>query len=128
MTEFLTLLPPAQALHEIISALPAPCQTEVVPTQHAFRRVTAEALFAPHPLPEFPRSTVDGYAVLASDTYGASDGLPVYLVLAGEAPMGEAPSFEISPGQCALIYTGAMTYHANLDAVQFFLIARQTDI
>ncbi len=70
--------------------------------------ILAEDILAPHPLPDFQRSTVDGYAVRASDTHGASDSLPAYLTLIGEVPMGDSPSFEISQGQCALIHTGGM--------------------
>src|SRR4030095_16871947 len=65
-------------------------------------------IIAPHPLPDFRRSTVDGYAVRASDTHGASDSLPAYLNLIGEVPMGDASTFEIRSGQCALIHTGGM--------------------
>jgi molybdopterin molybdotransferase len=71
-------------------------------------RILAEDIFAPHPLPEFQRSTVDGYAVRAQDTHGASDSLPAYLNLIGEVPMGDAPAFGIASGQCALIHTGGM--------------------
>ncbi|MFN3491009.1 MAG: gephyrin-like molybdotransferase Glp, partial [Anaerolineales bacterium] len=70
----------------------------------------------PHPLPEFSRSTVDGYAVKSKDTFGATDSLPAYLNLIGEVPMGEAPSFDIESGQCALIHTGGML-PKNADAV-----------
>ncbi len=55
----------------------------------------AEDIIAPQPLPDFQRSTVDGYAVRASDTHGASDSLPAYLKLTGEVPMGNAPPFEV---------------------------------
>ena len=79
-------------------------------------RVTAEDIFSPHPLPEFTRSTVDGYAVKSKDTFGATDSLPAYLNLIGEVPMGEEPSFEIESGQCALIHTGGML-PKNADAV-----------
>ena len=71
-------------------------------------RILAEDIVAPHPLPDFQRTTVDGYAVRARDTFGASDSLPAYLTLIGEVPMGDAPSFELSQGQCALIHTGGM--------------------
>ena len=43
---------------------------------------------APHDLPGFARSTVDGYAVRAADTFGASEGLPSYLEVAGAVAMG----------------------------------------
>jgi molybdopterin molybdotransferase len=71
-------------------------------------RILAEDIVAPHPLPDFQRSTVDGYAVRARDTHGASDSLPTYLNLIGEVPMGDSPAFEISTGQCVLIHTGGM--------------------
>jgi molybdopterin molybdotransferase len=51
---------------------------------------------------------VDGYAVCARDTFGASESLPGYLTLIGEVPMGAAPDFTLTPGSCALIHTGGM--------------------
>jgi molybdopterin molybdotransferase len=63
---------------------------------------------APHPLPGFPRSTVDGYAVRAADTYGASDGLPGYLDVAGAVRMGAEPGVTIGPGTVAAIPTGGV--------------------
>ncbi|HZY43226.1 MAG TPA: gephyrin-like molybdotransferase Glp, partial [Anaerolineae bacterium] len=60
------------------------------------------------PLPSFPRSTMDGYAVRAADTFGASEALPAYLKVIGESPMGRAPSIELNAGQTAIIHTGGM--------------------
>ncbi len=109
MPEFLTLIPPDQAREELISHLsPKIIDSELVKIVHAGNRITTDDTFAPHPLPDFPRSTVDGYAVWAKDTFGASDTLPAYLTLIGEVPMGDAPSFELSAGHCALIHTGGM--------------------
>jgi molybdopterin molybdotransferase len=70
--------------------------------------VLAQDLSAPEPLPPFPRSTVDGYAVHAADTFGASASLPAYLRLVGEVPMGAAASIHIQPGQAAIVHTGGM--------------------
>ena len=108
MPEFLTLLPPDSAREKLLSELTPLQQSTLIETSTSLGRVTAEDVLAPHPLPEFPRSTVDGYAVKARDTFGASDSLPGYLKLAGEVPMGAAPSFAIRPGECALIHTGGM--------------------
>jgi molybdopterin molybdotransferase len=109
MPEFLTLLPPDQARDELLSHLALPIiDSESIDIIHALSRFTAADTFAPHPLPDFPRTTVDGYAVRARDTFGASDSLPAYLTLIGEVPMGDTPSFEIGAGQCALIHTGGM--------------------
>ena len=109
MPEFLELLPPSDALARLLAHLP-PSQprSETVETAQALGRVTAQAVIAAEPLPAFSRSTVDGYAVRARDTFGISDSLPGYLTLAGEAPMGRAPEFSITPGQAALIHTGGM--------------------
>ncbi|MCL4531144.1 MAG: molybdopterin molybdotransferase MoeA [Chloroflexi bacterium] len=117
MPEFLRLLPPDEARSLLLSHLPGPkANSELIDTIHALDRVAAEDVVAPHPLPEFPRSTVDGYAVRARDTFGASDSLPAYLNLIGEVPMGNAPAFDLQPGQCALIHTGGMLPN-NADAV-----------
>jgi molybdopterin molybdotransferase len=73
----------------------------------ALGRVPAEPVLAPHALPGFARATVDGFAVRAADTYGASEGLPSYLELAGEARMGRPPQVEARPGTAVAIATGA---------------------
>lgn len=109
MPEFLQLLPPPDALSLLLSRLPAgPLEAETVETAAALGRVTAAPVVSPEALPAFSRSTVDGYAVRAADTYGASDALPMYLSLLGEVPMGSAPDFALRPGGCALIHTGGM--------------------
>jgi molybdopterin molybdotransferase len=109
MPEFLELLPPGQALARLILHLPDPVITpEVVPISHAPGRVTARAVVSPEALPAFVRSTVDGFAVRAADTFGASDSLPAYCSLVGEVPMGAAPAFSLRPGQAAAIHTGGM--------------------
>ena len=58
--------------------------------------------------PAFPRSTVDGYAVRAADTLGASESLPAYLAVVGEVPMGQAATVEIAAGQTAIVHAGGM--------------------
>ncbi len=109
MPEFLTLLPPDDARSLLLSHLSHPLpDSESINVISSLNRILAEDILAPHPLPDFQRSTVDGYAVRANDTHGASDSLPAYLTLIGEVPMGDAPSFEIVQGQCALIHTGGM--------------------
>lgn len=109
MPEFLHLLPPPQALARLLEQLPpAAPAVELVDSVSALGRVLAAPLVAAEPLPAFPRSTVDGYAVSARDTHGASDTLPAYLVLAGEVPMGAEPDFRLRRGQAALIHTGGM--------------------
>src|SRR6266545_4279547 len=109
MPEFLTLLPPDDAHALLLSHLPQPIHdSESIDVPSSLGRVLAEDIRASQPLPDFQRSTVDGYAVRAGDTHGASDSLPAYLNLIGEVPMGDAPAFELNTGQCALIHTGGM--------------------
>ncbi|MEP7134317.1 MAG: gephyrin-like molybdotransferase Glp [Chloroflexota bacterium] len=109
MPEFLTLLPPDEARTLLLSHLSTPVTaSEAIDVISALNRTLAEDIIAPHPLPDFQRTTVDGYAVRAQDTFGASDSLPAYLTLIGEVPMGDAPAFEVGAGQCALIHTGGM--------------------
>src|SRR5512145_169235 len=117
MPEFLTLLPPDDARALLLSHLSQPViDSELVGVPASLGRILAEDIHAPQPLPDFQRSTVDGYAIRARDTHGASDSLPAYLNLVGEVPMGDAPVFELSSGQCALIHTGGMLPNGS-DAV-----------
>jgi molybdopterin molybdotransferase len=118
MPEFLTLLPPDQAREKLFSSLSKlTIDSESLDVINALNRVTAADVIAPQPLPDFPRTTVDGYAVCARDTFGASDTLPAYLNLIGEVPMGDTPSFELGAGECALIHTGGMLPHGADAAV-----------
>ena len=89
---------------------------EPVPLSHALHRVPAAPVTAPHPLPGFARSTVDGYAVRAADTYGASEALPGYLTLAGTVLMGAEPEVAVGPGTAAAMPTGGVL-PAGADAV-----------
>ena len=72
---------------------------ETVALAEALHRVPATDVRAPTAMPGFARSTVDGYAVRAADTYGASEGLPSYLDLAGAVRMGTAPTVAVSHGK-----------------------------
>lgn len=108
MPEFLELQPPDLALREMLERLEPSLDIEPVQTSHALGRVTAEPVLAPYPLPSFTRSTVDGYAVRARDTYGAGESQPAYLHCQYEIPMGARPPFPLEPGACALIHTGGM--------------------
>jgi molybdopterin molybdotransferase len=86
----------------------APLPAEAVGLDAAAGRILAAKYLAPGDLPGFARATMDGYAVRAQDTFGASETQPGYLELAGEVPMGSAPGFVVAPGGCARIGTGGM--------------------
>lgn len=59
-------------------------------------------------IPEFRRSTVDGYAVISNNTAGASESLPVFLKIIGEVSMGSPSIEEIHAGECIYVPTGGM--------------------
>ncbi len=85
-----------------------PLKTERIPITEARGRVLAQEVRSFENIPEFHRSTVDGYGVRYQDTLGASEGLAVYLQNKFTVEMGkEAPGI-IEPGECAYIPTGGM--------------------
>lgn len=104
--EFFTTRTVAEALAGFRPAHRTP--VEDVPLSAALRRVPAADIPSPHALPGFARSTVDGFAVRAADTYGASDGLPSYLDLHGAVRMGAAPTVSVRPGGCVAMPTGGV--------------------
>lgn len=114
MPEFLTLLPPVQALETLLAHLPiwglndTASMRELIPSHLALGKTTALAVTSPENLPPFDRSTVDGYAVRSADTYGASETLPAYVRLVGEVQMGAKAEFNLARGECGLIHTGGM--------------------
>jgi molybdopterin molybdotransferase len=100
-----------ESIKKEFKALPA----EKVALELAGGRYLSEALKSPEYVPGFNRSTVDGYAVTARESFGASESMPAMFELAGEVLMGKsAPA--INPGQCYLIHTGGMLPE-NTDAV-----------
>ena len=110
MSEFFNVVPPSQGLKILLESLPkeAPRPFETVPVEESLRRVTAERILSPELLPHFARSTMDGFSVKAKDTFGATEGLPSYLEIVGEVPMGKSPSISLKTGEAAITYTGGM--------------------
>ncbi|MFJ5717061.1 molybdopterin molybdotransferase MoeA [Neobacillus sp. NPDC093127] len=83
-------------------------QTEVRELDAALHYILAEPVMAQENVPGFDRSTVDGYAVRAKDTYGSSESMPGFLTLAGEVHMGEVPTVTVSSGKAVYVPTGGM--------------------
>jgi molybdopterin molybdotransferase len=108
MTEFLKLRTAEEAWALFRTHFAPQVDVERLRVADALDRVLAEEVRAPHELPEFVRSTVDGYAVVATDTHGASSSLPAYLDVVAEVPMGAAADFTLGSGQAALVHTGGM--------------------
>ena len=83
-------------------------EADVVPTAEARGRVLAAAVHSPIDLPGFSRATMDGYAVRAQDTFGASERAPRKLRMAGEVKIGQPPDLypPLAPGEAMAIPTG----------------------
>ncbi len=116
MPELFDVHTPPDAWRTFSAAFQPVVRRERIAVVDALGRVLAADLTASHDLPSFPRSTVDGYAVVARDTHGASASLPAYLDVVGEVPMGQAAAVALDEGQCAIVHTGGMI-PADADAV-----------
>lgn len=83
-------------------------EIEERPVLDALDFILAEKIVSDVSVPEFDRSVVDGYAVIASDTQGANDSIPTFLKVVGESKMGEACDIELKSGECVYVPTGSM--------------------
>jgi putative molybdopterin biosynthesis protein len=87
----------------------SPLSPETVPLAGALSRVLAADVIAPVDAPPFDRANVDGFAVRAADTAGASDGAPKRLALNAEViACGVAPALEVGRGTATAIATGGV--------------------
>ncbi|MGH2698289.1 MAG: molybdopterin molybdotransferase MoeA [Actinomycetota bacterium] len=84
-----------------------PVAIEAVALRAALGLVSATEIRAPHPLPRFDNSAMDGYAVVAADTGGATEAAPVELKVVGEVRAGGTDEVVVEPGTAARIMTGA---------------------
>ncbi len=109
MSLFLSLTPRADAWNKLKQYVKVgPREVETVSILDSVDRILAENVTAPIDLPGFARSTKDGYAVSASSTFSASEGLPALLSLKGRIRMGECTGLSLAPHECAAIATGGM--------------------
>lgn len=104
MPEFLKVVTP----DEVFDALSGfdRLAVETVPLGRALRRVCGTNIVSEEDLPPLPRSTMDGYAVRAVDTFGASDSIPAFLDVVGAVAMGQISGIAIGRNQAAAIPTG----------------------
>ncbi|ETT46468.1 molybdopterin molybdenumtransferase MoeA [Paenibacillus odorifer] len=84
-----------------------PLESEDVSLYECCGRYLAEKVIAPHPFPAFNRSSMDGYAIIASDTRNCVNGQVVWLEIVDNIPCGAVPAVDITPGTAARIMTGA---------------------
>ena len=83
-------------------------ETEEISIQEAVGRVLGTDIISKVNVPHFRRSNMDGYALRAEDTYGATENSPVQLTIVENIQMGEEPGLALSPGQASQIATGGM--------------------
>src|SRR4030042_654309 len=126
MPELFTVLTPTEAWLKLEPYLSPIERVERVAAAEALGRILAEDIFAPENLPAFPRSSMDGYAVRAEDTHGASESLPAYLRVIGEVAMGRKAEITLSSGEAALVHTGS-GLAGGADAVVILENTRQID-
>ncbi len=107
------------ARNKLLAALQKPETHETAQLHEAMGRITSEAVMAPEDLPPSPRSTMDGYAVKSSDTFGATESMPAYLVIADEVEMGKMAETTVQMGNCFKIPTGGLLPD-GADAVVMF--------
>jgi molybdopterin molybdotransferase len=107
-SEFFQLAPIADTLTRLFEHIQPLTTSETIPVADALGRVVSEPPRSPVDLPTFIRSTMDGYAVRAEDTFGASQTLPAYLTLTTPVIMGEAPTHTVQTGEASSIHTGGM--------------------
>ena len=103
---FFKVLAPQDALQLLLSV--EPVGTERIASVKGRARVLAEDLYSAVDLPHFHRAAMDGYAVKAKDTFGASQSLPAYLKLAGVVEMGKEAAQPLATGEAIRISTGGM--------------------
>lgn len=104
----LTVLSVTEAKEKILTSVAHRTGVEAVSLTEATGRILANPATAREDLPPFPRSTMDGFAVRAQDTYGASESMPALFEVTGEVLMGQAPAAALSAGQALRISTGGM--------------------
>jgi len=100
----------AEALNTALSRIEPLRDAAIIPVTQALGRVLAQDVVSPEDLPGFDRSSMDGYAVRAQDTFAATEANPVTLDLAGRIEMGQDVSAlpPLQPGQLFGISTGGM--------------------
>jgi molybdopterin molybdotransferase len=100
------VIPLAEVQARILGTVPLLSVVEV-PVAEALGLATAADVTATEPVPPFANTAMDGYAVQAADTAGATEASPVRLVVVDELPAGREPGVPVGPGQAIRIMTGA---------------------
>ncbi len=106
MSPFKLLISREEALKLILGSVKPIERTELILIEEGFGRVLAEDITSDSDIPPFDRAAMDGYAVRAEDTYGASQFNPKILKLVGVLHAGESTEKPVNKGECIRIATG----------------------
>jgi molybdopterin molybdotransferase len=101
------LLSVEEARSAVLAAVPGPTEIEVAYLSEALGRVLAEPVVSTTALPPWDNSAMDGYAIRAVDTAGATEAAPVRLEVIGDVAAGRAPEIDVRRGTAVRIATGA---------------------
>lgn len=123
--EFFRLKTPSEVIN-ILDEISHPLPSETIDITEAYGRIISEDIISPVDMPGFVRSSMDGYALKAKDTFGASQGSPAYLKLIGQVNVGESPSMKLTEGTAVKVYTGSMIPEGS-DAVLMLEYADELD-
>jgi len=125
MPEFLNVLTYNEAYELLKRNFPATA-IETVALEECHGRILGQEIMSPENMPAFDRSTVDGYAVKAEDTFGSSESLPGMLEYVGSVEMGQKPDCMVDRKQCVWMPTGGMLPEGT-DAVVMVEYSEQLD-
>ncbi len=92
-------------------------ELEEISLLESHNRVLGENVVSDINVPEFNRSTVDGYAIKSKDSHGASSSIPSVFNIMGEVKMGEISTHNINPGEAIYVPTGGMIPDGGADAM-----------
>ncbi len=116
-----------EALDLLLKHTPSKKPDEInINIEDSYGMIISKDIISPEDLPAFNRSTVDGFAVNSTDTFGATESLPSYLGIKAEILMGEEPEFKLKKGEVAKIATGGMLPEGT-DSVVMFEHTQQVD-
>lgn len=111
---------------EILRSCVGPLEAESVSLPEALGRTLARDVVSTEQVPSFDKSAMDGYAVRAAETFGASPTDPVSLRLIGEILPGDVGDLEVGPGEAARIMTGG-AFPRGADAVLMAELATEDE-
>ncbi|MBF0567563.1 MAG: molybdopterin molybdotransferase MoeA [Nitrospirae bacterium] len=112
-------IPLSKALELLSNTVFTAPAIEKSPIEDTCGRILAESITSNEDVPHYARSTMDGYALKAEDTFGVTETLPAYIKVTDEIIMGKTPNFHITHGEAARIPTGGML-PSGADAVIMF--------